>query len=73
MSVKYLLECDYCDKRSKAYTSMRDLKAHTRRWTHESIVKRDSGDMLESHMCDDCTRWEARYTDTAPHHERIKR
>lgn len=57
MSIKYLYECDYCDKRSKAYPSMRELKAHTRRWTHESHVSRETG-IIESHRCDDCTKWE---------------
>lgn len=56
MSLKYLLECDTCDKRSKAYMTMHELKQHTRRWTHEVNVGRNGG-MLETHLCDNCTDW----------------
>lgn len=59
--MKHLYECDYCDKRSKAYASIRDLKQHTRRWTHEITAHR-TGEMLETHKCDECTMWENRIT-----------
>jgi hypothetical protein len=58
MTMRYLLECDSCDRLSKSFRSLRALKAHTRRWSH-TVGITDDTTSIDSHRCDECARWEA--------------